>query len=229
MDPKTIREQAIRDAKTNLILDAARNVFSQMGFFEARLEDIASAAGFSKAALYSYYDDKEEIFLSLAIRDLENLYNEMHNRVDPSLSFMENLEVMLKTIFTFFGENFSLLLSVSNFQTMCKIHKEKLSDKHKLLFAQLPSKFKQIMEQQVGLIREARQKGEIRSAIDDVQLANYLGALIRGVIFQWQLCGKMGDVQEEIRQLLKFIANGLGRPLSLEPAHPESVLSRGES
>jgi AcrR family transcriptional regulator len=210
MDQKVIREQAVRDAKTNLILDAARKVFSEMGFFEARLEDIAAAAGFSKAALYTYYTDKEEIFMTLAIRDLENLYHQLESRANPSLSFLANLEVMLTTIFTFFGENFALLLSVSNFQTMCKIHKEKLSEKHKLLFAELPSNFKKIVEQQVALIRAAREKKEIQSEIDDMQLANYLSALVRGIIFQWQLIGKMGDVKLEIRQLLKFMANGLG-------------------
>jgi AcrR family transcriptional regulator len=215
MDPKVFREQAIRDAKTNLILDAARTVFSQTGFFEARLEDIAAAAGFSKAALYSYYADKEEIFLSLAIRDLENLYNQLQSRVDPSLSFLKNLETMLSTIFTFFGENFSLLLSISNFQTMCKIHKEKLSDKHKLLVAELPLKFRKIMEQQVALIKSARLRGEIDSPVEDVQLAHYLSALVRGIIFQWQLSGKMGDVTQEIGHLLKFVENGLGCPIKI--------------
>jgi AcrR family transcriptional regulator len=210
MDQKVIREQAVRDTKTNLILDSARKVFSEMGFFDARLEDIAAAAGFSKAALYTYYEDKEEIFMSLAIRDLENLYHQMEIRVKPDVSFLKNLEEMLTTIFTFFGENFALLLSVSNFQTMCKIHKEKLSEKHRLLFAELPTKFKKIMEQQVALIRAARERKEIKSDVDDMQLANYLSALVRGIIFHWQLSGKMGDVKLETKHLLKFMATGLG-------------------
>jgi len=225
MDPKVIREQTVRETKTNLILDAARTVFSEKGFFDARLEDIAAAAGFSKAALYTYYVDKEEIFMSLAIRDLENLYHQLETRVNPNVSFLKNLEVMLVTIFTFFGENFALLLSVSNFQTMCKIHKEKLSEKHKLLFAELPSKFRKIMEQQVALIRAARERKEIQSDIDDAQLADYLSALVRGIIFHWQLSGKMGNVNLEIQQLLKFMANGLGyRPAPATPvfSNPQS-------
>ncbi|MBN2036262.1 MAG: TetR/AcrR family transcriptional regulator [Chitinispirillaceae bacterium] len=216
MDPKVIREQAIREAKTNLILDAARKVFSEKGFFEARLEDISAAAGFSKASLYNYYADKEEIFMSLAIRDLEQLCHQLQTRVNSDLSFMQNLEVMLSTIFTFFGENFSLLLSVSNFQTMCKIHKEKLSEKHRLLFSELPEKFRQILEQQIALIRAARAQGEVRSPVDDIQIAHYLSALVRGVIFQWQLSGKMGDVKQEIEQLLRFVAQGLGCPVPCE-------------
>jgi AcrR family transcriptional regulator len=216
MDAKVIREQTIRDMKTNLILDAARKVFSEMGFFDARLEDIAAAAGFSKAALYTYYVDKEEIFMTLAIRELENLYHQLETRVKPDVGFLKNLEEMLMTIFTFFGENFALLLSVSNFQTMCKLHKEKLSEKHKLLFAELPSKFRKIMEQQVALIKGARVRKELQSTVDDMQLANYLGALVRGIIFQWQLTGKMGDVKLEIQQLLKFMAHGLGCPANAE-------------
>jgi hypothetical protein len=135
---------------------------------------------------------------------------------------MQNLEVMLITIFTFFGENFSLLLSVSNFQTMCRIHKEKLSEKHQLLFSELPGKFRQILEQQVTLIRAARSKGEVQSPVDDTQLAHYLSALVRGVIFQWQLCGKMGDVKQEIEQLLRFVAQGLGCPVPYEAAAPHA-------
>jgi AcrR family transcriptional regulator len=210
MDPKVIREQAVREAKVALIMDAARKVFSEKGFFEARLDDIAAAAGFSKAALYSYYVDKEEIFMSLAIHDLENLYNQLESRVNPGAGFLTNLETMLTTIFTFFGENFALLTSVSNFQTMCRFHQEKLSEKHKLLFAELPCKFRQIIDQEVELLRGARERGEITSIVDDHQLANYMGALVRGVIFQWQLQGKMGDAATEIAQLLQFFAHGLG-------------------
>lgn len=210
MDPKIFREQAVREAKVSLIFDAARKIFSEKGFFEARLEDIAAAAGFSKASLYTYYTDKEEIFLSLAIRDLENLYQKLESCVDPSVSFLKNLEVVISTIFTFFGENFGLLLSISNFQAMCRYHKEKVSEKHKLLFAQLPSKFNHIIEQQTSLIKAARDRGEITSTINDIQLANYMSALMRGILFQWQICGKMGDVKAEITQLLKFIAHGLG-------------------
>jgi len=61
-NPKEVRDQTVRDAKTNLILDSALKVFSEKGYHETRLEDVAAAAGFSKASLYNYYEDKEEIF-----------------------------------------------------------------------------------------------------------------------------------------------------------------------
>ncbi len=210
MDPKVMREQAIREAKTGLILNAARKVFSKSSFSEARLEDIAAAAGFSKAALYSYYADKEEIFLSLAICDLEKLCQQLSKAIDPDLSFIKNLEIMLKTTFGFFGENFALLLSVANFQSACSLDREKITENHRRLLEELPKKFHRLLDLQIALLHTARQRGEITNAIEDVQLANYLSALVRGILFQWKLSGKMGDAGREIHQLLAFMANGLG-------------------
>jgi AcrR family transcriptional regulator len=73
MDAKENRDQIVRDAKSSLILDAALKMFAEKGFHETRLDDIAAAAGFSKASLYNYYADKEAIFLHIIIRMHEKI------------------------------------------------------------------------------------------------------------------------------------------------------------
>ena len=45
MDPKEVREQTIKDVKCGIILDAARKVFSEKRYLNARLEDIAVRQG----------------------------------------------------------------------------------------------------------------------------------------------------------------------------------------
>ena len=64
-----IRKEKVRFATSDFILNAAIGLFSKKGYHGTRLEDIARAAGFSKAAMYNYFEDKEAIFLSLAIRE----------------------------------------------------------------------------------------------------------------------------------------------------------------
>ena len=91
MDAKENREQIIRDAKSSLILDAARKVFAEKGFHETRLDDIAAQDGFSKAALYNYYSDKESLFLSLANRDFDHLFDAIKNNLDPQAKFTDDL------------------------------------------------------------------------------------------------------------------------------------------
>jgi AcrR family transcriptional regulator len=48
------------------ILDAARLVFEETGFLEARISDIAERAGLSHGSFYHYFDTKEQIFRELA-------------------------------------------------------------------------------------------------------------------------------------------------------------------
>jgi AcrR family transcriptional regulator len=46
-------------------LDAAERIFARDGFEAARLEDIASMAGYTRGAFYANFDSKEDIFFTL--------------------------------------------------------------------------------------------------------------------------------------------------------------------
>jgi AcrR family transcriptional regulator len=47
------------------ILDAALRVFSDQGYAGATMDDVAAAAGLSKAALYGHFDSKESLFVGV--------------------------------------------------------------------------------------------------------------------------------------------------------------------
>lgn len=61
-DRKGPRWERRKDDRPGEILDAALAVFTEKGFSNARLDDIAARAGVSKGTLYLYFSDKEEIF-----------------------------------------------------------------------------------------------------------------------------------------------------------------------
>ncbi|MEM7717954.1 MAG: TetR/AcrR family transcriptional regulator [Pseudomonadota bacterium] len=52
--------------KFDQVLDGARRVFLRDGFEGASVDDIARAAGVSKATLYSYFPDKRLLFIEVA-------------------------------------------------------------------------------------------------------------------------------------------------------------------
>jgi AcrR family transcriptional regulator len=53
------------------ILESAHRVFSQKGYHEATMDEIAEGVGLSKPALYRYYQGKEELF-----REIFKLFNQ---------------------------------------------------------------------------------------------------------------------------------------------------------
>lgn len=58
-----------RGRKYDQVLDGARKVFLEAGFEGASVDDIARAAGVSKATLYSYFPDKRLMFTEMAERE----------------------------------------------------------------------------------------------------------------------------------------------------------------
>jgi AcrR family transcriptional regulator len=62
------RRQQTRD----YLLEAAARVFAERGFHGASLDQVAAEAGFTKGAVYSNFDSKEDLFLAL----LESRYVE---------------------------------------------------------------------------------------------------------------------------------------------------------
>lgn len=72
----TTTSKITRGRKFDQVLDGARVVFMKDGFEGASVDDIAKAAGVSKATLYSYFPDKRMLFAEVArvecIRQADN-------------------------------------------------------------------------------------------------------------------------------------------------------------
>jgi AcrR family transcriptional regulator len=82
------REQSKANTRERL-LAAARGVFARSGFHGASVEEIASAAGFSTGALYSNFDGKEDLFLVLMEREIEEHAREITEAVRARASMSE--------------------------------------------------------------------------------------------------------------------------------------------
>jgi AcrR family transcriptional regulator len=61
------------------ILDAARRVASSAGARNLSLRSVAAEAGFAPAALYGYFDNKDDLLLALAAEDLSVVARAMRN------------------------------------------------------------------------------------------------------------------------------------------------------
>jgi AcrR family transcriptional regulator len=72
-DRKSDRKNAVGDLKRGLILDAAQKVFEAEGLEGTSLRAIASAAGYTPAALYFHFDSKEAIYGEVLRRSLADL------------------------------------------------------------------------------------------------------------------------------------------------------------
>src|ERR1700679_1871859 len=68
---KQPRTRPTRGEVRDRILDAASKVFAAEGFAGATIDAIGQAAGFTKGAVYSNFESKDELFLALLDREFE--------------------------------------------------------------------------------------------------------------------------------------------------------------
>jgi AcrR family transcriptional regulator len=61
-------ERLSREARRNLILDAATEVFGRLGFEATRMDDVAKAAGIAKGLVYKHFPSKDALFEALIDR-----------------------------------------------------------------------------------------------------------------------------------------------------------------
>src|SRR5258706_4968023 len=57
-----------RDLTRTRLLDAAEKVFVDRGFHAASVDEVAEEAGYSKGAVYSNFENKDELFLAVLER-----------------------------------------------------------------------------------------------------------------------------------------------------------------
>ena len=82
------REQSRANTRERL-LAAARSAFARSGFHGASVEEIASEAGFSTGAFYSNFEGKEDLFLVLMEREIEEHAQEISAAVRERASISE--------------------------------------------------------------------------------------------------------------------------------------------
>lgn len=213
MDVREFRKQAVRDAKTKLILDAALKVLSQKGYYETRLEDIAEEAGFSKSALYRYYKDKDEIFFSIAVREKEKVFGKLSTdtyRLSKENNIGENLRRLLTVTFSAWGENFSFLLAMNSFQAMVLINALQKQGKLMKIEEAFLSGENEMARTVIEMFENAKEKKEITSGLDSRVLFEFYQGLILSRVKKWHQQKKMEDIQYAIDEIICFLGEGLG-------------------
>jgi AcrR family transcriptional regulator len=93
------RKDEDRRAKLQTILDAALAVFSEKGFAEARLEDVAARAGIGKGTIYLYVSSKQALFEELVRSGIGAPIQAMEAKVQ---ALDVPVETVLRTLFAFF-------------------------------------------------------------------------------------------------------------------------------
>lgn len=81
------------------ILDAADKLFCKNGVDKTTMEQIATAAGYSKPTLYGYFKDKDEVYFALVLEFIQKIVGKVDKAIDEHATFTETFMKVCQDLF----------------------------------------------------------------------------------------------------------------------------------
>ncbi len=184
----------------NRIIEAAVEAFSEIGFHQTTMEDIAKRLGVSKAAIYSYFRNKEELLNAIGEATLHTLKEELDSLFKDKWSTVSLLDWAMSIIDT----------KIEDFKKHSSLHLEVLieASRNTSLRKMLRENITKAIIIVADLLEEEKRKSHIRQDLNTRPLALSLIALLFG-LRQILLTG-IGD--EEVSQAWRELMRAVARP-----------------
>jgi AcrR family transcriptional regulator len=196
------REQSKANTRERL-LAAARSAFASNGFHGASVEEIASLAGFSTGALYSNFDGKEDLFLVLMEREIEEHSREIAKAVAKRPSVSERATGGARRWMTMIEREPELLLLFMEFWAY--------GVREPAVRPKVAERFAQVRRLLTRLIEDGAREFELELALPAEQLAIAVDALADGIARQ-RLADPDAVPDELMGRVLALLFSAATRP-----------------
>ncbi len=183
------RRERVKLANREAILSAAEEIFAEKGFYAATVDEIAERAEFSKGALYTYFKNKEDIFLSIMREKVGSLGKKIKESIKVGLNPIESIENLIKAHLEFFEKNkefFQIMTSEKG--------RFEMGIKNKLR-KELVRRFQSYLEEVEGVMEAAVDNKDLKS-IGPNHLAIALIGMVHSFTAQWILTGGESSLME---------------------------------
>jgi AcrR family transcriptional regulator len=203
------REQSRAQTRDRL-LAAARETFARNGFHGASVDEIASAAGYSTGALYSNFDGKEDLFLTLMEREIEEHAREIADAVRSRASVSERAAGGARRWMTMIEREPDLLLLFMEFWAY-GVRDAQVRPK-------VAERFAQMRHVLTVLIAEGVREFDLELALPAEQLAIAIDALADGIARQ-KLADPEAVPDELMGEVLSLLFSAATRPAAGTAPH----------
>jgi AcrR family transcriptional regulator len=189
------------DDLRELILDKARERFDRFGYKKTTMDEISRDCRISKKTLYEQFQDKENLFNSLYVRECRMAREAIFARMGEAGDPLDRLVMLLRTAIGYFNED--------NFLTRL------LRDDYALFTACFTSEHQRLIDNELiaiiaGMINEGKERGAIRDV--DEEIVAYAGLKLFQA-FSYMRTARFPDGKEDqdyyTGVLVDFIVNAV--------------------
>jgi AcrR family transcriptional regulator len=186
--------------KRKILLEAASEVFRELGPNKTTLDDIAQKAGMAKTSLYYYFRDKKDIFHSVIMNEQERLFEMLLSAVEGPVSTEAKISSLLEVYYHFMSQkvqrvSWDIILEYLScdvvFEPACSYYHQPLKD---------------IIEH---ILRAGIKNGEFKP-IDDIDLASQVITIsMMSCNYLFIFHYRHERIRKVMRQMMGYLLSGL--------------------
>lgn len=192
------------------LLAAAKEIFEESGFLDARISDIAERAGLSHGSFYHYFDSKDEIFREVAEAVEDRLSAPLGSVIldpDSDATPEQRIRAAMKLHMDSYRQEariMGVIEQVSRYDEQMRLARYKRQ--------------RHYSEQVEESIRRLQRRGLVDADLDPVIASAALGSMTTRFPEMWLVEGALEcDFEEGVEQLTRVFLNGLGLEQAARP------------
>ncbi|MBN1663595.1 MAG: TetR/AcrR family transcriptional regulator [Deltaproteobacteria bacterium] len=192
----------IKEARKDNIIDAALQVFTEKGYANATMTDIAKKAGVSTPVLYGYFKTKEDLLFTIP----EKLSEEPVRTLDVALPYFRGPEAKIRFIvqgYITLYENNPLYASLVMLE---------LKTNRKFLKTKAYVTIQKVARTLLESIREGINDGTFKDQTDAFLVRSMILGTIEHLCINKILLGEPKDLQVYVDPLVDTILEGIKKP-----------------
>ncbi len=189
-----------KDRRTE-ILQASVKIFSKQGFHNAKIDDIAHAAGVAKGTVYQYFSSKQELFQEMIKYTIER-----YSQIVQKIVYVYNESNIEEKIYTLAIEHGKFIKEYIEMAEVTPNHSNGVSKEMRLWIREQQYYILKLLEK---MIEDGIIKGEIRKDVDkEIAVLSILGSIFS--YYEKEIRTHIGTSQEiEPKPLVDFLMRAL--------------------
>jgi AcrR family transcriptional regulator len=207
--PKTsVKKQRVPNSErrrnsTRLVLDAALSLFVTQGYDETSMDDIASAAGLTKGAVYFYFKDKLSLLGALLERTEAELFDPIF---ESGRAARGTAAERLNKITNWFSRVGAERPELPLLHVLVSL---RMHQRDNVVANQVAKTYQRLHEEIESIIQDGRASGEFSTNTPATTQAAVYVALIDGLLLEWHRWGDTIDGRDLAASARELILHGL--------------------
>lgn len=168
-------QPAAPEGKRERILDAAVKVFAAEGFYNAKVSQIAQAAGVADGTIYLYFKSKDDLLINLFEDRMERVNANLREAIATASTAIDRLRRIVRLHLELVEQN----------RDMAEVISVELRQSSKFIREYANPKFAEFLRTIAGAVVEGQRAGELRANIDPYIFARALFGALDEIALAW--------------------------------------------